>query len=395
MSLLKHIYKIAVKVPNWMPQWVKDHPDIKKSPDKIEKTFPFNDFRLEVTDLIDLKDSAIERLARSIREELNSLLFDLEPENKARELLKEFQANFGDNFTDIKKIQECIKTNKIKIKNQEHKFFKTLQKLNIKIETLDGFGDFSKSGLSENNKTFLVFSTDTTDILRMSSSSDWSSCQNIDNGAYKEFTISTAIYNYIGIMYLTNSKDFNNTGEKILYRSIIRMVTNEDTNEDAVVISRIYPQESTEIFNLFKHSLKAFGNGIKVLDKNSLTKKWKQKVDYNDIQYDYSSYEEPKIEKPESFENHSSLKEIFDINEIIKLLSNKNLSDFFFNKFTTQYIQYKSAHNRESLFDPFDIVKATIFDNANNNEAKKLYNEFLKQYKRFALDKKYSEIYDH
>ncbi len=253
----------------------------------------------------------------------------------------------------------------------------------------------SKSELSENNKIFLVFSTDPVDILRMSSSSDWSSCQDISNGAYKECAISTAIYNYIGIMYLTNSKDFNGTGEKILYRSIIRMVTNEDTNEDAVVLSNIYPKKSIEIYDLFKSSLKAFGNGIKVLDTNSLNKKWKQKTDYNDVQYDYSSYEEPPIEKSELFEDRSSLKEVFDINKIIELLSNKNLSDFFFNKFTHQYTQYKSLNNTENMSDPFDIVKTTIFENKNKEEAKKIYNEFLKQYKRFALNKKYSDIYEH
>jgi hypothetical protein len=89
----------------------------------------------------------------------------------------------------------------------------------------------------------VVFSIDPKDILGMSSRSDWTSCQNAitDKNQYNRRVVDSCINPNVGIIYLTNNKDFNGRGEKMVARSQVFLLDNVfDIDKKMIVVGNVY-----------------------------------------------------------------------------------------------------------------------------------------------------------
>lgn len=122
----------------------------------------------------------------------------------------------------------------------------------------------------KNKDYYVVFSTDYKDILGMSSRSDWTSCQDMrpekpgkESNFYMK-TIGSAFEPSVGIIYLTDGSD-TKYGEKMIMRSMVWIVINNETREEVLSIQRIYPNDSKIISDLFKEELKKH-TGFDVID---------------------------------------------------------------------------------------------------------------------------------
>lgn len=434
MTLLKRFYKLA-DLPNWVPKWVKDHPDIKKAPKVLNKQFPIDDFEIKID--YD-NDIVIDVFVKNIKstldkmEEFYSLIsednykyntFNYGPSsyyvyNTYKPLLDSFLKKY--NLINNSNLEEAIKSRYIYTVSKNGKeikirVFKLIEELinnfhndyfsiknfinptqrdfyHIKysripkrMEDINGFGAFAN--LKYNQNLYLVLSKKPEDILRMSTGTDFSSCQNIYDGIAKECAVSTALYSNIAILYITD-KSKTIFGDKILYRTILRVLKNENGDE-GILISQIYPDYSdSRILDIFKDGLRSRYNGKIFL---TVPNGWTFKHDYSDlIDYEYKSYEEPYVPKDkefnirnfniyneEAFESLENFKKFMNSSTIIKNLLFENISKLNLNIFKIKEIISSILLNNEG--------------NANLDEILKLVNKFITDYKSYLHYNKYED----
>jgi len=146
----------------------------------------------------------------------------------------------------------------------ETKKYKEKLKTIKKLEDLENFKEWQLRVVPGKNKGEtlydIVFTTNYKDIYGMSSRSGWTSCQDVTiNGKFQSLTkgvIGSCVAKGIGIIYLTDNKDFEGRGEKMLYRSAVWVVRNEKINKDIIIIQKMYPNYDEKISGLFISLLK-------------------------------------------------------------------------------------------------------------------------------------------
>jgi hypothetical protein len=126
-----------------------------------------------------------------------------------------------------------------------------------KLESLRSFKTFSAENIP-NNKFKIVFSSNgkqgAWDIATMSMRGV-SSCQSW-TGQYSHCLIGSVLDPFVGIIYLTSGNKYNAYGSKMIKRSIVRFVINEETKKPYLLMDNIYPSEDKKIVEYFISFLK-------------------------------------------------------------------------------------------------------------------------------------------
>jgi hypothetical protein len=275
----------ALKIPDWMPDWVKNDKNIKTSPEKYMKRMPIESFE-EETSITKTIPSEHNEFADNIWYEickLNDLALSLIDEriigetnlSKIDNLIDIFRdlnkTNINKSITDNIILNDLGVGNKIRVQKGQKftSFYLLLKKVSDSIpqlantlpplENIKGFKKYSPSKILR-EKLYIIFSTDPIDLLGMSVRSTWTSCQNIFNGRYKEQAIGTALSSNIGIIYLTDKKDFEGRGFKMINRALVKVIYDSELDKAAIYIDRCYPSDSESINNLFKDAIKKHTN---------------------------------------------------------------------------------------------------------------------------------------
>jgi len=113
----------------------------------------------------------------------------------------------------------------------------------------------------------IVFSKERKDILSMSIRSQWASCQSLikEKDFYNVRAIHSAVSPYVGIIYLTNKKDYKTRGEEMVARSLVFLLKKKtknkiDSNEYIINVHSVYSNynkayiEKMFVESLQKHS---------------------------------------------------------------------------------------------------------------------------------------------
>ena len=284
--IFKLFKSAAEDIPEWMPSWVKEHPEIKKrqflSDVESTKEIPIENYR----ETIDGKDVGISDLKLSgaetefkyqllldifkLKNELFKKIKEVDDNKKGlalstieaiayfyndirdnlktirefkinKEILIEYEEEVKDKGKFKKTIRLPVGTSVAKVFNIFEKLCNDLAKLNLNLKPFESklYYSFSKRIMNPEKHAYdIVFTTNPQDILAMSSRSFWTSCQNLFDEEYshKEKAVYSAISKFVGIIYLTNSKDFDNRGEEMLARSVV-LFLEPRSNEGAPIIA--------------------------------------------------------------------------------------------------------------------------------------------------------------
>lgn len=274
-------YKIAIDIPEnlkWIPESYQEHlkkVDIEKHPllkgFREKLTFNENNILMNKSNIKDYEYTFKTSLMNTFRS-VNEALFKTDnyafnEKNKTQykneaKIIYEFLQKLvhGGDEDWINDIRD----GKIRYGNQEVKLVKFYNHLVdickkeigpaesvdiiVPIYGLEGFDDWEKR-ITKDYEFEVVFSSDVSDILGMSSRSQWTSCQNIRPGSkhiggLAKGVLGSCESKYIGIIYITDGSDFEGRGEKMFYRAIVYLLRHkENENEYMFVISKIYPEE--------------------------------------------------------------------------------------------------------------------------------------------------------
>lgn len=293
LKLADFYLQSALNVPDWMPSWVKEHTAIKQSPEKIEKSFNIDDFSQDITlnsdsikDILyntyrDLNNDFIWTIIRKLNDlltYLNDYIYEYREEDNndklqlivnLRDLIKEFlESNIYESVLYNKLYRNFGAGHKYKAQKGQKftSFYLLLFKLNnlifgseakyiLSLDQIPEFKYYSPIKEKEDVKFTVKFSTDPIDILGMSSRGNWTSCQNIFDGAYKERAIGSAFSKNIGIIYLTDNNDYQGRGPKMISRCLVKLIINVNNNKEAILLEREYPNK--KFTNLFENILQS------------------------------------------------------------------------------------------------------------------------------------------
>jgi len=366
------------KVPNWFPEDIKNHPDILQTPDEVEKDLlDLKPFRKKIFLEPKIENQNIETFALAIKAQLLKIY-----ENEIVKILldKDLSKLLINNSFD-----ENIKTKDGQLnKNQKiTNIYSNLQKKynNLKpLEQLNGFKEYSKE-IRKPMEATIVFSTDPNDILLMSSRSTWQSCQDIfGSSIIRGSSIGTALMKNVGIIYLTNEKDFKNRGEEMLFRSLVRIVKGRKSSSriNFILLDSMYPNKNLKIENEF---IKALSENTKydVVNYDSLE-------DYSELYIDADNYQS----KLESSYYDSSKIQLADIDkenelEVLENFVSKNYYEIINNENYAKWVLFKiltlnilESYNFNSLINK---IHEKFKHNTEITEAVLKYKKNILEYK--------------
>lgn len=258
---------------SWVPQEFQDLPPFKEFPhEKAIKEFAkygLNDFRekievdekynIEITnfllnDIIDILDKLNSKTGSGL--------------NLHREQIQNFiNALYKIDISSNKKLilPYSIKLNKIQYPagTSIFKIYQALepiaQQYNFslpKLESLQNFKNYSKRP----KNFWLVFSTKPEDMIG-AAERGISSCQSLfDMGDFNiteanQCLVGNILSKYVGIIYVTSGTDFEGKGEKMLYRSMVRLIKDLEYNKLMIYIDKMYPSTNQDYLTLFRESL--------------------------------------------------------------------------------------------------------------------------------------------
>jgi hypothetical protein len=104
----------------------------------------------------------------------------------------------------------------------------------------------------------IVFTKDAASILSMSVRSDWTSCQNLlkDPDERNVKAIYSAVSPYVGMIYMTNNKDYKSRGEQMIARALVFYLEDESGDKAIINIAKVYTShDPTLIEDTFRDSL--------------------------------------------------------------------------------------------------------------------------------------------
>lgn len=381
-------------IPSWMPEDIKNHPDILYTANKIEKEMGVDDFREKVNinigdtseneeniqniseDMFNQFEKAIDALSDDIKVDFLQQIIDIGLEN--------FQKYLSVNIFEKTIVSE---DKKIKIQSGQkvtsvYNFVKNLVTDDIKIKNLEDLNGFKKFTTKKDKEFFVVFSTNPVDLLTMSARSEWSTCQNIfdNSNIMRGSAIGSAVSKHIGIIYLTNEKDFYGKGEEMLFRSLVRLIVDED-GSNALFVDELKPDENETVSNIFKTCLR---------------KHTKTPVFSN---YFSPGFSLPKSENDEEYEpietsyhdsNYTRALDLddFEIIEKLERYSRKNRNIILDSVDASYWFLLKlfrelNDSNIDLIYDFKDLIREIYKKHSNDKRIQELIsNEFLEDYLR-------------
>jgi len=257
----------------WMPSWLKEHDAMKAVKDskvfKIFSVFGLNDFRQPIED-----PSYLENFIDFISSQLSKVVsqsasIDSENANRLeqvaykllREIMNPAMWSNGKHrvpvqiASDDKKLRIDAGTSIIKAYNIIRATAAAYGTAILipDIESTREFKDYSKRG-----KMTLVFSTNHEDIAAMSSRSDWESCQTLGTmQGLNACVIGSTLSKFVGICYITSGKPFQDRGETMIVRALIRFVVDTKTNKPSIFIDQMYPGYYKQYAAIIKQALQS------------------------------------------------------------------------------------------------------------------------------------------
>jgi hypothetical protein len=248
--------EFSEQAKRWMPEWLTEHPALRAVKNtrvfKVFSVFGLNDFRQSFED-----PSAIENFTDLLTNQLSRVVKELirvpdspeatELEQVAYRLLQEVvkpEVWASDRHrilvgvsSDNKKFRIDAGTTVIKaynaVKVKAVRFGIVLPEL----ETTREFKDYSKRG-----KMTVVFSTNPEDVAAMSSRSEWGSCQTVDTTkGLNACVVGSLMSKFIGICYITSGKPYQERGESMVARSLVRFVIDTRNNKPVIYLDKMYP----------------------------------------------------------------------------------------------------------------------------------------------------------
>lgn len=181
--------------------------------------------------------------------------------NNSRDLIQ-----VNNNRVSIKLSADVLYDNH-QVYRQNESFFRVYNKINIllrerhfaslgPIENLEEFKTFSADNIPNQNYK-VVFSSDGVDgawDIATMSMRGITSCQSWD-GDYRHCVIGSVIDPFVGIIYLTSGAE-QKYGTKMMKRSLVRFVVNEETKKPYLIIDYMYPSLDARVLGQFKAFLK-------------------------------------------------------------------------------------------------------------------------------------------
>ncbi len=290
-------YEFPESSQKWLPKWFTKHKSFQQiKGDRIFKIFSqfgLNDFRenFENTSAVEnLKDRIISNLSDIVQEvstDIAAIKSDQPDEQRRKYMLLQL------NQVAYKLIHEMMKnitwtSDKHRITTQvssEDKRFRidsgtsVIKAYNIvkifaaklgtslpNIESSVEFKDYSKRGGFS-----IVFSTMPEDIAAMSSRSEWGSCMSFDSTkGLNACLLGSTLSKFIGIIYITTGKSYEERGEEMIARCLIRFAIDTEDKKPAIIIDKMYPGFNIQFSNAIKSAIQK-RTSIKVYDINELS----------------------------------------------------------------------------------------------------------------------------
>jgi hypothetical protein len=288
---MNRFFKYAVESFDWVP---KDIQDYLNKIEKVEKNpilVPFRE-KLSVKNIMDINKSIVENFHMSVNSNIEYIIYNL---SSLEQLVEDPQVlnSFYEFLPKLKNLSEkctlqAVDSNKINIDKNVFKLSKYYDLLitrvislskeltylpatkgNDKIisaahkllnsailfDKIEGKIDWDKRKSME--ELDIVFTTNYKDLLGMSSRSTWTSCQDLrptKNDTHEKILqqiLGSVIEQDVGMIYITNSKQYKEYGEQILYRGVVWIVYNKYTKEKALFIPALYPFDSESVKDIF------------------------------------------------------------------------------------------------------------------------------------------------
>ena len=281
--------KYAVESFDWIPEDIQDYLNkietIKKNPklasfrepltinDSIEINKDIiNSFMEILKNQIDYIGYELKELSELIRNDeyvksikvltdkldifRNLCTFEAVNENKVTidknvfKISKYYTLIFGAVYKLCKELQDATYEGIVKSTNPNYSILgitKQILDLLMPFDKLNGKVAWDKRGSVQNLE--VVFTTNYKDLLGMSSRSTWTSCQDLRptknqfHAALAKQILGSAIEEDVGMIYITNSKQYEGYGEQILYRAVVWMIYNKISNQEGLLIPVLYPND--------------------------------------------------------------------------------------------------------------------------------------------------------
>jgi hypothetical protein len=307
------------------------------------------------------------------------------------EILENNDSNILNKNYDIKGIKFQKGQSIFRIYVSLQKKLETLQKeiksdkLLPDLDSINEFKEFSQININTNQKYYLVFSTKQSDICGIGSRGILS-CQNLFNEFedydYHEQLIGSILSRYVGTCYITSGSDYKNRGEKMIFRVLIRLIINGQTNQPEILIDRLYPNNNYDIIQIIKRELSK---------KVNLPIKYDVKID------DYYIKDEPYI-PTENMSYTDTVQTKYSLKRTKELVHSSNQAD------RIKAIEKGELKDVIELADDLEPnVKGKLFEQIlkkdktyqyGNILKKIIENEFERDYFGFYLNKIYYELTD-
>jgi hypothetical protein len=275
-------YEFPESAKKWMPEWLTTHPSFAAvKGDRVRKIFEhfgLKDFKEKIQnpnvieDFRDLLSSELSNIVRATSDEnLEQVAYKLLRELMNDNIWKSGKAVLINQIaSEDKKFRIDAGTSVIKAYNKVKDAAIKLGINAANIETTQEFKNYSKRGSGDLN---VVFSTNPTDIAAMSSRSDWGSCQSLydeegkitGEGGLNVCVIGSTLSKFIGIIYITTGESFQERGEKMAARSLVRFVIDIKNNKPAIIIDKMYPNYNYTYAHFMEETLSKHSS-IPVID---------------------------------------------------------------------------------------------------------------------------------
>lgn len=373
-KIVFELFRFA-KIPNWMPEDIKNHPDILETPDTVNKDLlDLEPFRENIKINIKPDSTKITKFTQSIKDQLENIKYKTQLANILLNsnlddlLLKnEFDKNIKTEDGQLNKGQKITKV-----------YSDLSRKFNLKpLEQLNGFKEYSAQFARKEIDATIVFSTDPVDILTMSSRSGWTSCQNIfGDSILRGKAVATALMKNVGIIYITNQKDFSGRGEEMLYRSLVRVLRTEDY-DDIIFIDKVYPDDNFDIKQLFIKTLSKHSE-YKVIDADDFSSYPGLSIDSENHQAKLSSpyYDYHQLYDADMDASSDDVIDFIINKNYYRILNEENYAQWFLAELSSASIEYiktrldliNKIYNNFKNNDMISRIYKGIIDNLNENQ---------------------------
>lgn len=306
-------YKYAINMPDWVPE--KFRKELLNY--NVKKNVKLKDFvidNINIEDLIDVSPGSYYKFRDNLINNIeglkliaNFINLELNEHHEANETLIKAEIMLQSFYDQISRNDDILYYGRVILNKNEYKLQKAYSMLKdvvtkIATDVMKKYGENKTNMLellsfedfeliegkkqwdnrfipSKNKKYKIVFTTDPSNIIGMSSRSSWTSCQNIFGEseigkANINSLIGSVLCEDVAMIYLTDSTQHKRQsvelGDEIIYRRMVYLVLDENDNE-FILLQKQYPNDNRKVKNLFINALKS-QLSLEVITEDSLDK---------------------------------------------------------------------------------------------------------------------------